>query len=146
MNEDARLHYKNMVEGIDEYLKREGRLIVTPKGPFCTLAEAALATDSYKTTVVRRCESSKTIYQNWYFLNGISGINIAEECSYCDQLDDMLFRENCWLENVEDHLHTTPILGKSTINYLFKGLHYKITLDDWLSGCRPHTNYNDEEN
>lgn len=145
MNEDARLHYKNMVEGIDEYLRRDGRLIVTPKGPFCTLAEAALATGNYKTTVTRRCESNKPIYQNWYYLEGIKGINIAEECEYCDQLDDMLFKEGCWLENVEDHLHTTPILGSSTINYLFKGHHYQITLNDWVLGHRPHTNQLTEE-
>lgn len=136
--DDDELHHRNLVEGIDEYLRALGKLVVTPKGPFASVTEAAIATNNYKTTVIRRCNSNKPIYQNWFFMDGVLGNNIAEECEYCDQLDDMLFAENCWLENVEDHLHTNPILGSSPINYLYKGIPYKVSLEDWVAGLRPH--------
>jgi hypothetical protein len=138
MNSEAKMHQRNLVEGIDEYLKLLGKLIVTPKGPFSSITEAAIATDNYKTTVIRRCNSLKPEYQNWFIIEGAFGKNIAEECKYCDQLDNMLFAEDCWLENVEDHLHTSPILGSSQINYLYKGDPFKVKLSEWVDGLRPH--------
>ena len=66
-----------------------------------------------------------------------------DSCSLCNAIDDLLFKEDCWL------VDTTHTCGKCVqhmkdiqITYSYKGADYQVTLLGWYCGNRPHISDN----
>ena len=135
--EDVQLANKNRKEGISDYLNTLGKLWVTPEGPFATLSEVEEVTGLHRKTLLRRFKSKRVQFTDWYIISGSTELTESEVCEQCDELDDILFKEGCWLCNVE-HTHGTPIEGNTKFIYLFEGLRYESTLDEWNSGLKYH--------
>ena len=51
-----------------------------------------------------------------------------------DQLDDLLFKESCWLISTKE-IHDPSV---ASFTYLHRGYEYTLTLHEWRSGVRPH--------
>ena len=105
--------------------------------PICTLSFRLVRTLGREQTYETKINSKRQIYSNWYLIDGNSPISPAEDCNSCDELDDSLFYEDCWLCHV-DHVHGEPIKDTDTFTYLYKGKTYETTYGLWLEGYRMH--------
>lgn len=142
-SDDVKLIFKNMIEGIGEYLdnnnKKYGKLYVTPFKTYEVLKQLEEDTGLWRKTILRRFKSKRKYLAGWYVITGDLPLQPDELCLTCDAIDDLLFAEDCWLDRVV-HGHDTPITEESTIEYLFKGQPFKVTYGDWLRNVRPHLN------
>lgn len=128
----------NRDEGIIEYLSSQGDIFVSPYGIFNTMSEIARVSGEYKTTVLRRINSNKPEFQNWYVIRCDSELRPAESCIYTDTVDNILFSANCWLSHIENHLYGNPINDDSIVVYLYKGEEYKVSYKDFINNVKPH--------
>ena len=135
--DDLETALRNKHNGINEYLNSLGKLWVTPYGVFSTLKQVESATGLFRSTIISKVKSKRASLQNWYVIDGNSELSAAEDCEFCDELDDSLFYENCWLCCVE-HTHNTPLKEGNKIKYLYKGNEYETTYGDWIKGYRKH--------
>jgi hypothetical protein len=51
-----------------------------------------------------------------------------------DTIDNLIFKEGCWLLKVYDILEPKLTMFK----YMFEGSEHEVSLTDWESGIRPH--------
>lgn len=135
-----------LYDGITDYLNYTGKIYVTPFGVFSTLKEIESITGCFRTTLMRRFRNNKIGFLNWYTISGDSPLYQAELCKFTDEIDDQLFKEGCWLDNVEKHQYGTPLKDEAIIKYLYKGSTYIVTYEDFKQGYRPHIINNEENN
>lgn len=135
--EDLELAIRNKDHGIREYLNSLGKLWVTPFGCFTTLKQIQNITGLRVIQIQRKLNSKRAKYSGWYVIDGDSPLHPAEDCMYCDELDDSLFYEECWLCNV-DHKHNEPLKDDDEFTYLFNGKSYTTTVGQWEQGIRLH--------
>lgn len=139
--DDKKLFLKNFLEGVSDYLERNnkkyGKIYVTPHGTYEVLRKLEQDTNNYRKTLLRRFKSKRKSLSGWYVISGDLPLQPDELCLHCDAVDDMLFREDCWLDRVE-HDHDTGIPGDAIIKYLYKGVEHQETFSRWKAGYRPH--------
>lgn len=145
--DDRNLFVKNMNEGIAEYIdgnnRLYGKLYVTPMGTFEILKRLEEFSGNYRKTLLRRFQSHRKSLRGWYVIVGDTPLQHEELCTQCDDLDNLLFAENCWLDKVvhncdAPHDHDTPLKGDSIISYLYKGVPYSVAYGDWMNNRKPH--------
>ena len=127
----------NKDDGISRYLNSQGRLYCTPMGPFDTLKEVEALTGVYRKTLLRRFASKTDNFSDWYIIDGATEITPSEDCDQCDMIDDLIFKEGCWLCHVS-HKHGTELTDNTLFTYLYGGAGYACLLGNWLNGMRPH--------
>lgn len=139
--EDLMLKISNRENGIRDYLdnlnKTEGRLYVTPNGPYSVLRDIENDFGLYRKTILRRCGSKRVGLSEWYVITGDTPLQVDEVCVYCDEVDDLLFGEGCWMTKVE-HTHGEPLVDDDVIHYLFKGKEYTVTYGLLIDNKLPH--------
>lgn len=127
----------NKDHGISEYLNSHGKLYCTPMGAFETLKEVEAITGGYRKTLLRHFYSKADNYEDWYIIDGTTEISPSEDCNQCDYIDDLIFKENCWLCKVS-HKHGTELTDHVIFQYLYGGIGYACSLGNWNNGLRPH--------
>ena len=127
----------NKDDGISNYLDSLGRLYCTPMGPYDTLKEVEELTGVYRKTLLRRFASKTENFADWYIIDGSTEITPSEDCSQCDEIDDLVFKEGCWLCGVS-HCHGTALTPDTLFTYLYGSVGYACTIGNWLNGQRPH--------
>ena len=141
--EDAKLAIKNRMEGVALYIdtqnKLMGKIYVTPKGPYNVLKQVEEDFGMYRKTIIQRFKSKRPNLAEWYVIEGTTPLQPEEMCSFCDEVDDILFSKNCWMTKV-NHTHDTELEGEVTIEYLFRGDAYQVTHEALLSNELPHLN------
>lgn len=139
-NEELLLRVKNREDGIRDYLdgvnKLEGKLYITPKGPYSSMSAIQRDFNTYRTSIKRWFESKSAIHTQWFVITGDTPLQPEEVCKYCDEVDDLLFAKDCWMTRV-NHTHDTPLKDDDMIEYLFQGLPYSVTYKNLLEGKLP---------
>lgn len=132
---------QNMAEGVTEYLdnnnRKYGKIYVSPYGVHEVLKELEKVSGEYRKTILRRFQSKRKYLEGWYVITGDLEPQPDELCLHCDEIDDMLFKEDCWLERV-NHNHSDPIKGTDIMTYRYKGVEYTEMVSRWKAGYRPH--------
>ena len=146
--EDSKLALKNMRDGISEYIdtqnKKLGKIYVTPKGPFNILKRVEEVFGMYRKTIIQRFKSKRANLAEWYVIQGDTPLQPEEECSFCDEVDDVLFSKDCWMTKAR-HKHNTPMDDDVIIEYMFQGTEYQITRKLLLLNEFPHFNQKEED-
>lgn len=127
----------NKDAGITDYLNSLGRLYCTPMGPFATLKEVEELTGVYRKTLLRRFYSRSDNFTDWYIIDGNTEITPSEDCTQCDTIDDLVFKDGCWLCRVS-HKHGTELTDSTVFTYLYGGSGYACSVGNWKNGMRPH--------
>ena len=127
----------NKDDGISRYLDSYGKLYCTPMGPYETLKEVEELTGVYRKTLLRRFYSKTDNFSDWYIIDGTTEITPSEDCPQCDEIDDLIFPEACWLCNVS-HKHGDEVTEQTVFTYLYSGVGYACNVGNWLNGMRPH--------
>lgn len=109
-------------------------------------------------TVIDRAKNPNVKYASWYKIakptpaelkEAIANVNNLyirhfskqDHCEICNALDDVLFKEDCWL------VDTRHECGKEDVDivdvtfgftYAYGGIDYKVNIDEWLEGFSPH--------
>ena len=92
--------------------------------------------DIHPNTLKRRCESKK--YPDWRIIKATDTATMEDLCPVNAAIDDMIFKENCWLVKVERDVKDVEVDPNTVIHYEFAMKSYAITLNDWENGLRPH--------
>lgn len=137
LKSELELAIRNKNEGIGEYLNSLGKLYCTPMGPFESLKEVETLTGVYRKTLLRRFASKREVFSDWYIIDGTTEITPSEDCSQCDAIDDLIFKENCWLCRVH-HTHGVETTDSTVFTYLYQGCGYASSIGNWNLGIRPH--------
>jgi hypothetical protein len=65
--------------------------------------------------------------------------NLEDNCSFCNEVDDLLNKEKCWLVSTT---HDCESPGQEyheiNITYSYKGTDYTVTFEEWQCGVRLH--------
>jgi hypothetical protein len=139
--DDLVLCQKNREEGIAAYIdgqnKYLGKVYVTPRGPYSVLKEVEREFGMYRKTILQRFKSKRANLAEWYVIEGNTPLQPEEVCDFCDEVDDVLFEQDCWLDRCY-HEHNTPMEDETVITYLFEGAPYKTTYGELTEGVLPH--------
>lgn len=127
----------NKDEGISDYLNSLGRLYCTPMGPYASLKEVEELTGVWRKTLLRRFANKADNFADWYIIDGDTEITPSEDCPQCDYVDDLIFKDNCWLCRVS-HNHGDPLTDSTIFTYLYGGEGYACSVGNWINGMRPH--------
>jgi len=115
------------------------KLYVTPLGVFSVLNDLVRLTKIPRWILKRRCTTTKTAFKDWYILDDNTPIMEEDTCKGCSLVDNLLFKEGCWLDRVI-HTHHEDLTDDDIIRYFHKGSEYTTTYSDWINGIRLHTN------
>jgi hypothetical protein len=124
------------------------RLYITPLGIFRSMDDLSKVVDLQRRTLYRRFKDNREAFKDWFIIRDDDDTlpPLGEDlCKQCDDIDDELFAEDCWLDRVA-HSHGTKLGANDTIVYLYKGEPYKITYSSWQLGARPHLINSGEKN
>ena len=130
------------------------RLYNTPIGPFPKLVDVAEMYGMFKSNVSRRYTSQTDPNTPWYIIENpsedqcdqaIDNVNemfmakyeAEDHCGLCNAVDDMIFKEGCWLLKVI-HEHGTTNIDNVIISYTYRRKDYRVTYLGWIAGERPH--------
>ena len=113
------------------------KLYVTPAGTFGSMKDLRKVIDVPRRTLYGRFSNHRDTFKGWFIMDEETPLSVEDMCTYCDEVDELLFAEDCWLDCV-GHIHSTAILEDDTIAYLYKGFPYQVQYGSWLRGDRPH--------
>lgn len=112
------------------------RIYMTSLGPFDSIKAIIDATGRTRMTIGRWYGFTDKKLE-WYIIDSIdTPLQPDELCEACDTIDDLFFKEKCWVVYVQHEHHTKSC--DTVVTYCYDGEDYKVNLTDWSEGIRPH--------
>ncbi len=126
-----------------------------PLGIYPKLIDVALRYGMFKSNIHRRYANESEDFQEWHpiyspteeqqiqAINNVNALYIelyeeSDNCPLCNEIDDLLFAEHCWVNTVR-HDHASDDINNIKIYYSFRGKDYSVTYLDWVvDNIRPH--------
>lgn len=125
---------------------KPNKIYMTPLGPFEQFRHTARIFGICVKSLSRRLQSKHPKYKDWYVIEGDIPDSLRDEvyyeedtCQTCNRIDDLLFKEKCWLLKV-DHDHKNQRNKDVTVFYEYLGVINTVNYKAWMAGERPHLN------
>ena len=138
------------------------RIFVTPDGYFPRMKDLTVIFGRCKReTYFRRIKHKGSKYVDWYVIENptvedvekafmevnryyIQHFKESDVCPICNSIDELLFKENCWLVRTTHECSEpskTPakvMIEQTNVTYSYGGTEYTVTLSQLLDGVRLH--------
>lgn len=134
------------------------KVYVTPDGYFPRMRDLSTIFGNYRNDVDRRrMKRTGPEFAGWYViedptledvekaLQNVNDLYVwsnypSDHCGLCNALDDIFFKEGCWLVSTTHDCteDDTQKVDDIEITYSYGGIDYTVNMFDWLLGANPH--------